>query len=474
MGKTPKFFKATAIVTLIFLVLISFDLTPYLRGPAPYFPDWRWEYLYIPTWDKVWVPGAVGFLIILFAKSNFNTKAKNDFLFLSTVVILGITFNLSITHFERSGINVLVARVIDPGNNGYFTTATEITNTAEFINSYDKRVLSLHQHAEGHPPGAILLHRFINNSFRRLNLDIHLPSPSTERINDIWQNLEIYERQGAIASIAVILVLSNLSAIVMFYIAKHLYDIKTAKIASILTILIPASSYFYPLPNSYYPLLGLLPFLFLIKKSKFHILFSGLIYSVALFFSFSILPLFLFYILFIFLHNMETIKEALRKISIFIFSIVSFYFLLFLVSGYNIAQVFLTVMNGLPENRSYLTWLLYNPYDFLIFAGIPVSMLFIFSLRKYVSLLMQSNDKLTLASINSVLFSGTMMFVLLVASGIVRGEVGRIWLPLMPFVALFAAQFIASTVKRPSIFVGILLLIIIQTIVQQEFWVMLW
>jgi hypothetical protein len=64
-------------LTLFFCLCVGSDITPYLRGPAPYPPDWRWDYLFVNTYPKIWVPLLVSFLsLYLYKKIDF--KKLND------------------------------------------------------------------------------------------------------------------------------------------------------------------------------------------------------------------------------------------------------------------------------------------------------------------------------------------------------------------------------------------------------------
>src|SRR6185436_9090041 len=85
--------------------------------------------------------------------------------------------------------------------------------------------------------------------------------------------------------------------------------------------------------------------------------------------------------------------------------------------------------------RSYATWLLANPYDFALFCGPAVAVLGLCGL-------VSRRDPVAL---RRGLWGGAALFALLWLSGSVRGEVGRIWLFAMPFVALAAAAAVERT-----------------------------
>lgn len=487
-GFKPSFpLKIITFITVIFLVLIAFDIFPILRGPAPYPPEWQWSYLYIPTWQKIWAPLLIVFLAVILTLKIERIRTfspQKTIIFLILIVILGIIFNASITFFSRSGLFSNIQRVIDPDNNGYFSTALTVKRTNVFLSSYDKKVLGFYQHAQGHPPGAILMHLGINNlaSFLPKDIQNEVPIPKTPKIAALWNRLLSYEKTGAILSIGVILLLANLNAVVMYFIGKYLYSQKVGFRAAILTLFIPAVSFFYPLPDVYFPLFASLAFLFLIlglkEDSAFKLLLSGLTFSVGLFFSFSLLPFLIFYIFYFLLYSLKkslSYKKALFLASIFLGAISLFYFLLYLLAGYNLFSVFTTVMSGLPENRKYLTWLFYNPYDFFIFTGIPLSGFFIYSLILIFKKISAKNTYQLIGK-NMEILSFLIMLVLLVVSGNVRGEVGRIWLPFMPFIALFTAFYITRLFGKKSRkeFLLILILAAFQTVLLQEFWVLLW
>jgi hypothetical protein len=77
--------------------------------------------------------------------------------------------------------------------------------------------------------------------------------------------------------------------------------------------------------------------------------------------------------------------------------------------------------------RSYLTWLLFNPLDLALFAGIPVAVV---GVARLLAIGHGPFDRM-----RGVLAAG---IALLLLSGTVRGELGRIAIPLMPVLLLAA------------------------------------
>jgi hypothetical protein len=87
--------------------------------------------------------------------------------------------------------------------------------------------------------------------------------------------------------------------------------------------------------------------------------------------------------------------------------------------------------------RGYLTWLLWNPYDFALLLGPAVAL-------PAVGALAAPRPVRGTA----VVFWGTLYLLLL--SGGVRGEVGRIWLPFMPWACLLAAAAVLAPREEPA------------------------
>jgi hypothetical protein len=77
--------------------------------------------------------------------------------------------------------------------------------------------------------------------------------------------------------------------------------------------------------------------------------------------------------------------------------------------------------------RSYVTWLLFNPIDLALFLGAPVAVVGIVRLAR------RGGERLD--RLRAALAAG---LALLFLSGTLRGEIGRIAIPLMPVLLLAA------------------------------------
>lgn len=454
-------------ITLLFLIAFAFDISPYLRGPAEWPPDWRWPYLFINTVDKIWLPLIIiALILVIFYFVDKRKKIPLSVLF--GLVILTFLFQLSILYFSRSGVGVLIHRIINPDLNGYFTEATKIKDLFSFMSNYRENVLNFSMHATGHPPGSILFFWLIEKIltfFPFINKLIAGVIPKHTDVQLIWNNLILIQKSTAVFSAFLIPFIGSLNILPLYFLAKHLYDVKTAVRSVFLAIFLPTLTLFTPLNDVFFPMFFLWSFLFFIRgikeKNTILLLISGLIFSLGLFFSLSLLPLLLIFIFFALLSSKYNLKFKINILSLFFAGLSVFYLILFFAFKFNFLTISYTLMTGLPKGRQYLTWVFYNLYDFFIFTGIPISFY-------YLRIFFQKSK-------DWFFYSFTIMLFILNFSGATKGEVGRIWLPLMFPLTIIVGNYLAKKTKvSTSNFMVILFLQSLQIIVLQEFWVTLW
>jgi len=466
------------LLTTIFSLSIAFDLSPYLRGPAPYPPDWRWSYLFINTFSKLWFPLTIAvsilFVVYITEEMQLKTIFKNKFIALIVLVLLSLLFQLSVIYFSRAGLGVLLHRIIDPNLNGYFTTSLHIKNITIFLKNYSQNVLSYSMHAQGHPPGAILFFYFINSIFKLLpSLNINTLNINHKDVDLIWKSLSVYQKETALFSSIFIPVLSSLVLIPLYFVGELLYGARAGLRASYLYIFVPSVVLFIPINDVFIPLISTTSFaifLYALKReNNFYLALSTFIFSLGLFFSLSVLPLILIFLFFLFYYLYKK-RISLKAVLYFVIGLLLLPFCL-IVFGINSLDLVKVLLSGLPKGRKYTTWLFYDLYDFFIFSGIAYLLTFSLQITRILKVLFLKRK----IKIDILLFSFTFMLFALDLSGSVRGEVARIWLPFYSFLVIIIAGFITNFLnfsKKQIIF--FLLLQFMQIIVMQEFWVTLW
>jgi len=419
--------KGLLILSVLFFVILGFDLLPFLRGPAPYPPEWQWPYRLDFNLSKLWLPLLITSLIFIVALYWLKKPkiVKTNYL-LGVLVILFTLFQLSLFFYSRSGLKVLFFKTADPGMNGYFTASLSIKNPSDFINGYEQKVLALPQHSRGHPPGMILFYHGLNKTFANLPQLKPLVNnyfPERPDVKALWQSLSWNEQLTALISGPLIILLSLTALWPIYGLAKLLFNQRAAQVAALIYGLIPSVALFNPLPDALFAVFGIAAVYLFIKGFKTQLLryffVSGLGLSLGLFFSLSLLPLLL---LIMILGWQYRRRFQANFWPAFIWGLGLLPLGLWLVFQYNSFLVGKSIMSGLAP-RSYWLWLVFNLVDYWLFTGIAVSWFLFLAKKKH---------PLFWALIISILITNVL--------GMSRAEVGRIWLIFTPFVAILVAN----------------------------------
>jgi hypothetical protein len=92
------------------------------------------------------------------------------------------------------------------------------------------------------------------------------------------------------------------------------------------------------------------------------------------------------------------------------------------------------------EPRSYALWLLFNPVDLCLFLGVPLALGYGQAVLGALTRLRPAAGPSPMDPFRLATAAG---LALLLLSGTVRGEVGRIWIPLMPLL-------VVATLAQPA------------------------
>src|SRR6185503_9042706 len=158
------------------------------------------------------------------------------------------------------------------------------------------------------------------------------------------------------------------------------------------------------------------------------------------------------------------LKKYIASGVVFAIGLVVIPVLLYFLLNFNFIRLIQLIFTEVPHvhTRSYTTWLFYNLYDFFVFAGIPLTVIFFKQIKKF--------------NRSDILFVSFLITLIIIdLSGSTRGETGRIWAPFLPFFVLPTVAYLTTKIKfSTKLFVGLLILQSLQILVMQEFWVMLW
>ncbi len=471
----------TSLVSLLFFFALALNVTPYLRGFAP-MPQWLWQYRLAALHYALLLPLLVLFLILFTAKVLMN-KSEQYFLsherkLLSVVLLLCLLFQLSVIFASSGGLLIVLQRTIHPVIIGYFSAALTIHSLPSFLHNYPSTVSSYPNLAKYHPPGSILLFWLINQFSSLLMFVIKPPptvQPSHVDLRPLWNSLSASEKIGALLSGYIVIFLASLTSLVMYYLGKLLYNPKVGMQAALLAIVIPAMTVFTPFNDVFSPLFTAVSFYFYLKGfkqgSSFAFLLSGAILFIGAFFTLTVLATLVIYAVVAASYAL-TKKLSMRKLLTYAIEFLAGFLILplslYFIVGFNSIASTTAILDShlafVKARQHQPLWLIYNYYDFFLFSGIPLLIVFLSQCKSAITFLAKKQYGL------DVVFVGfCLMTLLLDLSGKMNGETGRTWTPFIPFLLLPLVNYVVKEEKQTNYYLFILLLQGIQVLILGTF-----
>lgn len=153
-----------------FLLGAGGDRVSWLRGPAPYPPEWQWPLRDVPLSGSPWPAAlaALAVLALLAATGSVAARsrpARAGRLALAATSILGCVFPLALVAMEPDGaLPTIFGRVAYRTATSYYTVALspEADDALEFLRRHDALLPTFRKgakHAATHPPGPVLVYR---------------------------------------------------------------------------------------------------------------------------------------------------------------------------------------------------------------------------------------------------------------------------------------------------------------------------
>ncbi|NKQ35538.1 MAG: hypothetical protein HF973_07980 [Chloroflexi bacterium] len=450
-------------VTLLLVGLIWTDWLPWLRGPAPETAEWYWPHTIRPA-ARWLIPTLAALLMWEIAawwlKVGHGRHAKWGLL-----ALIGGSFLLQIGLMGADNANIrdeMINRVYSNQASGFFQPAVELPPLPEALPQYPQLMPGFSsEHARTHPPGLLIANRLTVEGLRRAPaLAEWLAPPSrAARCIDLW----LLDRDTAVAATLTVwailpLLAAALTVLPAYALSKEMLPDTAVPLAVVLTAAIPALLLFAPKAVQFYAPLGLLIFLAFylgLKRWSWGWFFlAGLLYSLATFLNLGNTALAgllaVFALLFLWSGGWPTgWRKLLGSGLVFALGAAVFWLAYWLLWNVPVWEIYRVGLNQHYElvtlKRNYSWWIISNPVDLLIFAGLPLMIGFagntLLAIQKIVK-------KSPISNLQSLTFSLIILIFILDLSGSARGEVGRLWLFFMPLLALPAAQFLKKRQPR--------------------------
>jgi hypothetical protein len=463
---------ATAALTFLIAARV-----PSANGPA----EWQWPWRspsFVGVSFGLVVAAALMIPLVYWAAHNRRT----DWLWaLPLLILLGWALPLDLAQAQPGGFRQVFDALASRHTFGYVFDAGIAPDTRTLLADWPAISAGLNQHARTHPPGPLLAVRALDVLGRRLPSD-----PEGERglISAAAESLQrevgraMARRQkappappaaGTLVLLALLLpLLSALTAWPLHRLATGLgLEPGAALLAAALWLTVPARTVFTPSLDQALPLLAVTAAALVVTGSRGRALLAGGLLALSVFFSYGYLAVVPLVGLLTLTPKTPAADETGGKTPwlraarwdqglLVAAGFVLPWIVLALLTGYDPWASFRSAAEQhrtiAVASRSYGTWLAWNPYDFLLLLGPAVLIL------AAASLLGRSHEGWRPA-FRTLAWGWWALLLGLLVSGTVRGEVGRIWLFLMPFACVLAAGDAARRWSPRGFWCGLLLVL---------------
>ncbi len=373
---------------------------------------------------------------------------------LTTLALLIPLLQVALKYIHyRYPLEYYLYRTIGP-HNGFWQAAIAIESIGDYLRHYPDQMRAasgIFVHLPVHPPGNIVYlwgWRKIFDLFPGLGHTVAHYLRGYNCADLTFVTLQDSQIAAAVGQIITTL-FSGLTVFPLYAWGKRLRDARTGWRAALLFSFIPALSLFTMRWDSVYPFFCVLAFAWLHRGLETgHVRWwfcAGLVVSLASFFSFgnaTFAPAVALYAaLYLWQKNPGTIIRAWKSWLALLLGGYVIWGLYEALTGISVWEIFATTLEThLNLGRTYWPWIFYNLYDLIAFAGIPVGVLFVAqSAGAWLNVPRRQNP---ISALPALAVSGVILA--LNFSGVVRGEVGRMWLPWMPIIVLAAVLWLAE------------------------------
>jgi hypothetical protein len=454
---------AAALIAAALVIAVRYDPVPALRGPAPYPPEWQW--IHRPralARARPALPLAaamVGLLAWSGRAVSRQRPRRTAALLIAGGLGLGFAFPLALLESEDGGaVAHLVRRTASPGYLSYHAVACSFVarDPGAFLRDYPRLLPALPVHAATHPPGPVLFFRGLLGALDRWPalhafIDRHVAAACDADGTACGANvagLTPVERSAALAGA---LAAHSVAVATLLPIAWLAFAFTRDRLAAARTAmvwpLVPAAALFVPAldPALAFPVTlaaAALRHAVAADRSAARLwaaLLGGLTAGAAVFFSYGA-PVFLLLATAAVLASLPPAMLAARRRALVVALAVATLAAAAAVAAPALvghdpvasAQAALAIHGDqYTARRSYLLWLVYGPLDLAIFAGPPI----VVGLVAAAAAAVRTRAG-TLAPPARLALAVPAALSILFASGLIRGEVGRLLAPMMPWVLL--------------------------------------
>jgi hypothetical protein len=479
------------VITVVGAWVILRNVVPWLLGPAPFPPEWEWPWDPIPwsnyrTWIHLGVAVAyVGVVALLLGPDALPWKSAQSRHRWGVVmaVIFFALFQLALGWARKDSLlDMVIFRTYAPPGNGYFMTAVRVDSVWDTLNHYQAAMPNFpHDRPQTHPPGIFIYYAAWIGLFERLpGFSAWFAPVAREWALEgrDWVQLQDAYIPAAFFSGWVQILSAALAPIVVYALMGRLDGGRKAPseyalAGAMLLPLLPSVGSFYTHWDTNYLLLTSAAWFFALRAQDriFEVnaprfarwldwLWSGLLLSLLTWLSFGNAV----FGVMVGLHLLWRQAVVLREGSLLRAETLAPFVIGALIMAAGAMTPWLLAWAGWGMNylglidmgmemhykivtsaRDYSIWRWMNLVDFSLWIGFGVSLLAVVSSVWLVWHWKKGTLEANLAGA-VVIFWGVLL--VLNFSGTARGEIGRLWIFLMPFPLMFVLGYLKSYWQR--------------------------
>lgn len=158
--------------------IMAFDVIPWLRGPAPYPPEWDWPYVPL-LWQQygTWLHlGAfILYPLVVLAVLHptlvpWRSERQRQIVGLVLAVLFFMGLQMALAHARKGNLlELIIFRVYAPPGNGYFMSAVRTPDIWGALHDYAAAMPNFpHDRPRTHPPAIFMYYAAFNYLFERL------------------------------------------------------------------------------------------------------------------------------------------------------------------------------------------------------------------------------------------------------------------------------------------------------------------
>jgi hypothetical protein len=459
---------AAAAVTLAALAAVVFDFPPGLRGPAPYPPEWQWERRAEPAPGPWWPALACAAALVgLVAATGRATAARREGgarALLAAGTLAGFGLGVALVAVEPGGaLQTFARRALSRTITSYLTVASadDARDPLAFLRGHADALPRYHKqakHAATHPPGPVLFYRGLiaiadaaplaaRATLRAARMREEPARPDAPGLS---------ARAAAVWGPLLIVLAAALTAWPVAALGRALgLDEAGAARAGLLWLLLPGPLLQSPQFDQALGLPVVLAALATAAAARRSgprgialAAGAGLLGALALFFSYGMaVPLAISCAAALVALAPTWPRAATLALAAAATAVLAFASTALL--GHAPLRAALVALGihreAYTTPRSYALWLAFNPVDLFVFFGPPVAVLVAFAWARRGNGAAQRFSLATGAGLGLLLLSGTL-----------RGEAGRILIPLMPALLLAALAPAPPTARGSALLAALL------------------